>query len=91
MRMRGAFTQTSAGCRVDYRIEFIPWLLWALIASYAIGTPLLVGLVLFGSAPPSVLAWAVVITSAGLGINLFFSERQAHWLKDYVASVLDVK
>ena len=89
--MRGAFTPRSTGSRVDWRIEFIPAMLWALGASYAIGIPILVGLILLGYAPPSVLAWAVVITAAGLGINLWFSERQAHWLKDYVASALEIR
>ena len=91
MRMLGAFTPTSTGCRIDYRIELIPATLWALGAAYAIGIPVLIGLILFGYVPASALAWALVITAGGLGVNLWFSERQAAWLKDYVATSLEAK
>lgn len=91
VRMRGTFTARSTNCRVDYRIEFIPWMLWTLVASYAIGIPLLVGFVVMGYLPYSVIVWAVVITAVGLGVNVWFSDRQAQWLKDYLESALDVK
>jgi hypothetical protein len=79
------------GTRVDYRIGFIPWILWALAASYAVGVPVLVGLVLFGYLPSSALALVTGITVAGLAINAWFSELQARWLKDYVTSALDLQ
>jgi hypothetical protein len=91
VRIRGAFTRIPMGTRVDYRIEFIPWILWALAASYAVGVPILVGLLLFGYLPSSALALVTGITVAGLAINAWFSELQARWLKDYVTSALDLQ
>ena len=88
VRIRGGFTPIPMGCRVDYHVEVIPWMLWALVASYAIGIPVLLGLIWFGYVPFSVPAWAIVITAFGLAINLWFSEQQARWLKDYVTSAL---
>lgn len=88
VRIRGRFTPTAEGCRVDYRVELVPWMVWMLVASYLIGIPVLVGLAYVGYIPVSVLAWAALITVFGLGINAWYSERQARELRDHVVSAL---
>jgi len=45
-------------------------------------------LALRGLLPTSVLIWLVVITAIVLPINVWFSERQAQRLRDYVKAVL---
>src|SRR5262249_18315958 len=91
VRVRGSFTPSPLGTRVNFRIEFIPWMMWALALSYVIGVPLLVALALRGLAPASTLAWAAVITSIVLALNFWFSELQAKRLKDYVTTALNAK
>jgi len=73
---------------VSYRVELIPWMVWTLIASYVVGIPILTMLALRGLLPTSVLIWLVVITAIVLPINVWFSERQAQRLRDYVKVVL---
>jgi len=63
-------------------------MVWTLIVSYVVGVPILAMLALRGLLPTSVLIWLVVITATVLPINLWFSERQAERLPDYVKAVL---
>ena len=91
VRIRGSFTPSALGTRVNFRVEFIPWILWALAASYIVGVPLLIGLALRGLVPASTLALAAVITAVGLPINFWLSELQARKLKDHVTTALDTK
>ncbi len=87
IRVRGRFTPLAVGSRVSYRIELIPWMLWALAASYAVGIPIFAMLVNRGLLPSSVLIWLVLLTAIGLSINAWFSERQAQRLQDYVTRI----
>jgi len=89
--MRGTLKLSGTGTEVDYRIEFIPMMLWALVLSYAVGIPVVIAAVWLGYIPMSALVLLIAITAFGLLINLWFSERQAAWLKDYLDSVLDVR
>jgi len=90
VRVRGSFTPLAVGSRVSYRVELIPWMVWTLIVSYVVGIPILAMLALRGLLPTSVLIWLVVITAIVLPINVWFSERQAQRLRDYVKAVLSV-
>ncbi len=91
VRIRGTFTPSGAGSEVDYRLEFIPAMLWALVLAYAIGIPVVVVLIWLHYIPLSTLGLVVVITVVLLPINVWFSERQAESLRKYVASVLDAR
>jgi hypothetical protein len=89
--MRGTFTPSGTGCEVDYRIEFIPMMLWALVLSYAVGIPVVSAAVWSGYIPVSAFALLIAITAIVLPLNLWISERQAAWLKEYIDSVLDLR
>jgi hypothetical protein len=89
--MRGTFKPSCTGCEVDYRIEFIPMMLWVLVLSYAVGIPVVIAAVWLGYIPVSVIAWLIAITAIVLPLNVWFSERQAAWLKEYIDSVLDLR
>lgn len=91
VRIRGMFTPLGAGSGVEYRVEFIPWMIWALVLAFVVSTPALIVLVWLGYVPVSALAWLVVIVPLTLAVNLWFSERQAQSLRGYVASVLDAR
>jgi hypothetical protein len=88
VRIRGSFTSLAGGCRVSYRIEFKPWLLWALAVSFLIEVPILAMLVMRGLVPASVVLWVAAITAIVLPLNVWFSERQAQRMKDYITAVL---
>jgi hypothetical protein len=91
VRIRGTFTASGAGSQVDYRIEFIPMILWALVLAYMVSIPFVLVAVWSGYIPLSALAWVIAVTVIGLSVNLWFSERQAVWLKEYISSVLDLR
>src|SRR5690349_11142002 len=61
VRIRGVFTLTATGSRVDYRIELIPGVLWAVVLALAVSIPILVGMVWVGYIPWQTLALAFVI------------------------------
>jgi len=63
-------------------------MMWTLIVSYVVGIPILTMLALRGLLRTSVVIWLVVITLIVVPINLWFSERQAERLRDYVKAVL---
>jgi hypothetical protein len=88
VRIRGTFVPSDVGCRVDYRIEFIPWMLWTFVIAYVIGIVLIFGLASRGTSPWTAMIWVIAITAVLLPINLWFSEQQANRLKDFVASAL---
>ena len=88
VRVRGRFTRLAVGSRVSYHVELIPWMMWTLIVSYVVGIPILTMLALRGLLRTSVVIWLVVITLIVVPINLWFSERQAERLRDYVKAVL---
>jgi hypothetical protein len=90
VRIRGTFTPSTIGCEVRYRVEFIPAMLWALVAAFAVSIPVLMILIWLGYVPMSTLALLFAIVVVVLPLNLWFSERQAGWLKDYLVSVLDL-
>ena len=90
VRIRGTFTPSAMGCEVRYRVEFIPAMLWLLVGAFALSIPVLIVLLWLRYLPISVLALLFVIVAIVLPLNLWFSERQARWLKDYVAAALDV-
>ncbi|TMC85960.1 MAG: hypothetical protein E6J06_02290 [Chloroflexi bacterium] len=73
---------------MSYHVELIPWMMWTLIVSYVVGIPILTMLALRGLLRTSVVIWLVVITLIVVPINLWFSERQAERLRDYVKAVL---
>jgi hypothetical protein len=89
--IRGTFTPHSAGSQVHYRIDFIPAILWSLVLALAIGIPLLLAMVWLRYVSVSALIVALVIVAVVLPLNIWFSERQANRLKDYVTGVLDVR
>ena len=91
VRIRGTFTSSGAGSEVDYRLEFIPATLWALVLAYAVGIPVVVALLWVHYIPLSTLGLLVAITVVLLLINVWFSERQAQSLRNYVATVLDAR
>ena len=90
VRIRGTFTASAMGCEVYYRVEFIPALLWLLVGAFALSIPVLIALIWLGYFPTSALAWLFAMVAIALPLNLWFSERQAGWLKNYVTTVLDV-
>lgn len=89
VRIRGTFAPSGTGTSVDYRLEFIPWMLWALVLAFAASVPLLVGLVWLRYIPVLAVAWLLLFVPFMLGVNFWFSERQAKSLKEYIASVLE--
>ena len=90
VRIRGTFTPSAMGCEVGYRVEFIPAMLWLLVGAFALSIPVLIVLIWLGYFPTTGLAWLFATVAIVLPLNLWFSERQAGWLKDYVTTVLDV-
>jgi hypothetical protein len=88
VRVRGSFSSLATGSRVTYRIEFIPWIIWTLAVALVVEIPMFALFVNRGLLPASVVIWLVVITAIGLPLNLWFSERQARRLRDYVMKVL---
>jgi hypothetical protein len=91
VRIRGTFTPHGAGSQVHYQIEFIPAILWWLALAFTIGIPLLLAMAWLHHVSASTLIFALVIVGVVLPINIWFSEQQANWLKDYVIGVLDVR
>jgi hypothetical protein len=89
--IRGTFIPSSTGSGVDYRVEFIPWLLWALALSVVISILVLIVLLWIGHGSTSQLGWSIVIVPLALAANLWISERQAQWLRDYVTSALEAR
>jgi hypothetical protein len=89
VRIRGTFTPTATGSRVDYRIELIPGVLWAVVLALMVSIPVLVGMVWVGYIPWQTLALAFVIATAVLALNGWVSEWQARRLRDHVGSVLN--
>jgi len=89
VRIRGAFTPTGTGSRVDYRVEFIPGVLWALMVALVVSIPIFVGMVWVGYIPWQTLALAFAIATATLALNAWLSERQARRLWDHIVSVLN--
>jgi len=88
IRIVGTVTARGGGSAVDYKIEFMPAALVALGFSAVAVIPIFVVWSYLGySFVPIllVLIVAVVVTST---LNFWISERQAKWLKDYVASTL---
>jgi hypothetical protein len=91
IRIVGTVSAKESGSTVDYRIEFMPAALLALAVSAVAAIPIFVGWSLLGySIVPMVLLLIVAIIVTG-SINLWISERQAGWLRDYVASTLDAR
>jgi hypothetical protein len=91
IRIRGTFApQPGGGTVVRYRIEFLP----AAIVVLAIVTPLSLVVVggLFWLAHQSVWEiWPLLpISVLVVAANLWVSDRQAHWLVDFVRHHLDV-
>lgn len=91
VRIRGTFIPTSPGSGVDYRVEFIPWLLWALALSVVISILVLIVLLWIGHGSTSQLGWSIVIVPLALAANLWISERQAQWLRVYMTSALEAQ
>lgn len=89
VRIRGAFTPTATGSQVDYRVEIIPGVLWALVLVLAVSIPILIGAVWVGYIPWQTLALAFAIATATLAVNGWFSERQARRLMGHMVSVLN--
>jgi hypothetical protein len=88
IRVCGTFVPSVLGCRVDYRIEFIPWMVWTFVLAYVIGIAFIFALAVRGTSPWTAMIWVIAITAVVVPINLWFSEHQARRLKDYVASAL---
>ena len=91
VRMRGTFIPSGTGSEVAYRIEFIPTIFWALALSYSVGIPIFIAAVWLGYVSLSAIAWVIAITAIVLPLNLWFSERQAAWLREHIDSVLDLR
>jgi hypothetical protein len=91
IRIVGTVSAKESASTVDYRIEFMPAALLALAVSAVAAIPIFVAWSLLGySIVPMVLLLIVAIIVTG-SINLWISERQAGWLRDYVASTLDAR
>ena len=89
VRIRGVFTPTATGSLVDYRIELIPGVLWAVVLALAVSIPILVGMVWVGYIPWQTLALAFVIATAVLALNGWVSEWQARRLRDHLGTALN--
>jgi integral membrane sensor domain MASE1 len=63
-------------------------MLWALVLAYTVGIPVIIALIWLGYVAVTALVWLAAITAVVLPLNLWFSERQAGRLKNYLASVL---
>jgi hypothetical protein len=91
IRIVGTVSAKESASTVDYRIELMPAALLALAVSAVAAIPIFVAWSLLGySIVPMVLLLIVAIIVTG-SINLWISERQAGWLRDYVASTLDAR
>jgi hypothetical protein len=89
VRIRGVFTPTATGSRVDYRIDLIPEVLWAVVLALAVSIPILVGMAWVGYVSWQTLAFAFVIATAVLALNGWVSEWQARRLRDLLGSALN--
>ena len=89
VRIRGTFTPTATGSRVDYRLELIPAVLWAVVLALLVSIPILVGMVWVGYIPWQTLALTFVIATGVLALNGWVSEWQARRLRDHVGSALN--
>jgi hypothetical protein len=88
VRIRGTFRASGTGSDVVYRVEFTPWTVWALVVAFVAGIPAILALGWNGFIPGSIFAWLIAIVPLTLGANLWFSERQAQRLRDYVLKAL---
>ena len=92
IRIRGTFVpQPGGGTVVKYRIEFLP----ALLVALAIATPIsffVLGM-LFWLAHESLWElWPLIpISVVVIGANLWVSDRQAHWLVNFVSDQLEAQ
>jgi hypothetical protein len=89
IRMVGTFMPGGSGCSVDYRIEFIPRALIEVAIAFGVGTPILVVLVNLGYIAAREVASLIIIVPVVAAANIWFSERQAQWLKAFVFRELD--
>jgi hypothetical protein len=79
------------GTRVDYQLEFIPLMFWAFVIAYAIGIPVIIVATWLHYIPLTAIAWLIGITAVLLPLNVWFSERQASWLREYITTVLETR
>ncbi len=90
IRIRGIFApQPGGGTVINYRIEFLPAALVALAVGFPLGLLVLIGL--FWLARQSLWEiWPLIpISVLVVAANLWISERQAHWLVDFVGHQLN--
>jgi hypothetical protein len=91
IRIVGAIAAREGGSTVDYKIEFMPAALVALGVSAVASIPIFVAWSFLGyPVIPILLLLIVAIVVTGT-LNFWISERQAKWLKDFVASTLDAR
>ena len=92
VRIRGTFTPGSGGgTLVAYRLEFLPAALIGLAIAYPVSLLGLGGMVWLRYLNVSDLWPLIPITVVGGGINLWFSDRQARWLLDFVRKALEAR
>ena len=82
---------SATGSWVDYRIEFIPAIMWALGVAFAATIPIILVVVWLGYVPASTLAWVTAIVAVVLPLNVWISERQAGRLRSHIATVLSAR
>lgn len=66
---------------MDYRIEFIPAMLWALALAFAVGIPVVIAVVWLRYLPASTLVWLVAIVAVMLPLNVWFSRMAGRLLE----------
>jgi hypothetical protein len=89
IRIVGTLRPEAGGTAVDYRVEFMPVALIAIASAFIVGTPVLAALIKLGSLPTADLAWLLVIVPAVAAANIWISERQAKWLREFLRQALD--
>ncbi len=91
IRIRGTFApRPDGGTFVEYRVEFLPVALWVLAVTTPIGFAVIgAGLWLAHQSVwdvwPILPMWVV-----GVAANVWISDRQAHWLVDFISHRLEV-
>ena len=91
IRIVGAVAAKDGGSTVDYKIEFMPAALIALGVSAVASIPIFVAWSFLGFPVIPILLLLIVAIGVTGTMNLWISERQAKWLRDYVASTLDAR
>jgi hypothetical protein len=91
IRIVGTFTPAGSGSSVDYKIEFMPAALIAVAAAFIVSLPVIAIVIELGYVSTGELLWLIVIVPLVAAANLWLSERQARWLKEFVLGRLPTR